>query len=972
MNVEQVPTQEALLRGAGVRRCLVALVSTVCRFPLLVLALSLVACGLSVYAAGTRLQYYTQRNDLISPNKEYQQRWQKYLTEFGDDDDIVIVVRGDDRQRMEAAIEVLAARVQDRPQLFDRLFYKVDLRSLRNRALLFLPTSEVQAIQHHIEGMGPLLKPLPSLTKISGFHLSAKVDGAPITWECLSLQTLLEEANRRVPKLEPGQPISADDEQFFRQLLSISCSAKDTLADPSGYSNPWSSLVKQPPNQKDMLAEPQYFFNGDAGEQGARLAFLLVRPVKEKGSFTAALQSVQAMRDIVAEMRAEYPGIEFGMTGMPVLETDEMGAAEHDTRLASWIAIALVGLLFFLVYRGIYYPILTMATLLVGTAWAMGWLTLTVGHLNILSATFAVMLIGMGDYGVLWVMRYEQARRQGAEVRAALLHTTAHVAVGNLTAASTLALAFFAAIFADFQAVAELGWIAGCGVLLCALACFTVLPALLMLLDRRRFSVRVDESGAVLSFAAARAAVMPTQWLPSLARRPAWVLAGGALLLLVLGISALWVPYDHNLLHLQANNLESVKWELILIEGTKGASWHAVSYRDTPAEALALKAEYEKLPEVSMVIEAASLMPPDQGAKIALMADIQRRLAHLPARGKPIRHLRPNSDLLNDELTTLIVALRPLEAAAPACLLSDLRGSLQGLQSQLNDAPSKTVAEDRLETFDQNLAGDLAENLHRLREVTTPERITLADLPTAFRERYVSPNGKWLLRVFARDPKDWPEKWYAGRGKDCSKDGLWDFDPLEHFTQRIHTVDPEATGKPFGTVEGLKAMKDGLQRAGIYAFLVIALILLIDFRCWRNTLIALAPLVVGVIFTLGIMGLLGFPLNPANMIAFPLILGVGVDNGVHVLHDYLVRRAEKRATISYAIGRGVLVKALTTMIGFGTLMISTERGLAGLGFILMLGVGCSMLTALVLLPALLQVLSAKEKPIEVAEKRLAA
>ena len=162
-----------------------------------------------------------------------------------------------------------------------------------------------------------------------------------------------------------------------------------------------------------------------------------------------------------------------------------MVAAQHDTELASWLALAGVVVLFLIVYRGLYYPLLTVGTLLVGTAWALGWLTLTVGHLNILSATFAVMLIGMGDYGVLWVTRYEQARRCGMDVRSALVHTATHVAVGNLTAATTLALAFFAAMLADFQAVAELGWIAGCGVLLCALACFTVLPALLMLFDRR-------------------------------------------------------------------------------------------------------------------------------------------------------------------------------------------------------------------------------------------------------------------------------------------------------------------------------------------------------------------------------------------------------------------------------------------------------------------------------------------------------
>jgi predicted RND superfamily exporter protein len=190
-------------------------------------------------------------------------------------------------------------------------------------------------------------------------------------------------------------------------------------------------------------------------------------------------------------------------------------------------------------------------------------------------------------------------------------------------------------------------------------------------------------------------------------------------------------------------------------------------------------------------------------------------------------------------------------------------------------------------------------------------------------------------------------------------------------------VDPKATGKPFSTVEGLKSMKNGFQWAGFYALLVITLILLIDFRSPRRTLLALTPLAMGVLLSLGIMGLFGLPLNPANMIAFPLILGVGVDNGVHILHDFLMRRREGKNTISYAIGRGVLVKALTTMIGFGTLMISSERGLMGLGFILTLGVGCCMLASLVFLPALLGLLAGpqeEEAAVEVQEEvqRLAA
>jgi uncharacterized protein len=126
---------------------------------------------------------------------------------------------------------------------------------------------------------------------------------------------------------------------------------------------------------------------------------------------------------------------------------------------------------------------------------------------------------------------------------------------------------------------------------------------------------------------------------------------------------------------------------------------------------------------------------------------------------------------------------------------------------------------------------------------------------------------------------------------------------------------------------------------------------------------------VGLVLALGVLGLSGLPLNPANIIALPLVLGVGVDNGVHLLHDYLIRRREGFRSVSYPIARGVLVKGLTTMIGFGTLMISTQRGLAGLGLCLTLGVGCCLLASLVLLPALLQLLSPARKVPQVAFER---
>jgi hopanoid biosynthesis associated RND transporter like protein HpnN len=904
-----------------VERLLVGFVGLVCRWPVLTLTCALMAAVVSIYLAATQLQFHTQRSDLLSPNKECVQRLQKHVAEFGDDDDMVVLVQGADRAKMEQALEHLAAQIALEPQLFDRLFYKCDLRDLRNRALLFLPVEQITQIQGNLDNMKLLLEP--------------PLVGGIESWKMLSLSSMLDEAAHRTAAIREQGGLRPGDQEFLTQMASISLAAARVVDDPARYGNPWQSILPPSPEQKDQLAEPQYFFSGDG-----TLAFLLVRPVKASGSFTMSKTSVDKLRAIVDAVQPQFVGLRFGCTGLPVLENDEMVASGRDTQTASWLALAGIALLYLIVFRGLRYPALMVGTLLLGTAWAMGWLTLTVGHLNILSATFAVMLFGMGDYAVLWVMRYEQARQSGMDVRSALLHTTTHVAVGNLTAATTTALAFYATMLADFKGVAELGWVAGSGILLCALACFTVLPALLMLIDRRpRPPVFVIPIGSAA-------------WLPGLTRRP-WQVAGGALVLVAIALTCITrLDYDHNLLHLQPRGLDSVKWQMTLIEHTAGASWNSLSSAAQPAEAVALKARFEKLPCVERVVEIASLVPPGQDQKLALLADIQHRLRRLPPRGQPIPHALPRPADMQARTDRV---LAELEALPPDCdpLLTKLAAHVRTLGDALARADA-ALAGPRLQYFDNMLTRDLADDLHKLNDVSTPSPIAIADLPSPLRERYIGKNGRWLVQVFA---------------KETAEESLWDFGPLEAFCKQVQTVDPEATGKPFGTVEGLKAMKNGFMWAGLYAFVAIALVLLCDFRKVGRMLIALLPLAVGLVLSLGVLGLSGLPLNPANIIALPLVLGVGVDNGVHLLHDYLIRRREGLRTVSYPIARGVLVKGLTTMIGFGTLMISSQRGLAGLGLCLTLGVGCCLLASLVLLPAILQLVSPRRSTRTIVERQ---
>ena len=921
-------------------RGLTALVRTVCRFPRTVLALSAVLCVLSLYGAFFHLEYHTQRSDLISPRKECQQRWRNYLQEFGDDDDIVAVVRGSDRGRMIAALEQTADRVRRRPDLFDRLFYKADLRSLHDRALLMLPKEEIEKIKHNLDGDMSAL-----LTNGDPKSIVYQMFPSLYPWRRLTLLSLLIKGKNSLPD---ARPLDADEVQFYTELRAVSRAAGAYLDDPSQYRNPWGSLMStRPAGQEDLLAEPQYFFSGSGG-----LAFLLVRPKKEQGSFTAALKSVEAMRGVVAEARTSFPDLEFGLTGMPVLDTDEMAAAQRDTQWASWLAVAGVAVLFLVVYRGVAYPTLTLVTLLVGTAWALGWLTLTVGHLNILSATFAVMLIGMGDYGVLWVMRYEQARRQGMDVRSALLHTTTHVAVGNLTAAMTLALAFYAAVLADFQAVAELGWIAGCGVLLCAFACFTVLPSLLMLFDRRQL-VLFPSSPVLRLFPSGRAGqgtrdkgqgTGNDSWLPFLARRPWWVVAGGATLLAALGFCASRVSYDHNLLHLQAQDLESVRWEMTLIRETAGASWHALSIADSPEKALELKAKYEKLPEVSRVVEVATLAPPDQDQKLPLLADIQDRLRFLPERNKTIEHDPPVIHVLRDELTAFLQELSeapPSSRESDRALLGDLRQALQGLLDRLPASDDATASP--LQGFEEKLAGDLSEDLHRLREVSTPQADS-ARRPAARAARALRQPARQMAAARVRQGlsvglrpagalhRGGAEGGPGGDRQTVRHRGRPQGDERRSATSGIVRF----SGDRGGAVLRFPQSASHADRAGAAGDGRDA-----DARHPRPVRRAAEP---------------GqhdrFPAHPGGR------RGQRRSRPARLL-DPARRRADP--TISYAIGRGVMVKALTSMIGFGTLMISSERGLAGLGLILTLGVGCSMLSALVFLPAVLHLLGGRRK-----------
>jgi predicted RND superfamily exporter protein len=423
------------------------------------------------------------------------------------------------------------------------------------------------------------------------------------------------------------------------------------------------------------------------------------------------------------------------------------------------------------------------------------------------------------------------------------------------------------------------------------------------------------------------------QWF---CRAPRLVLAAtiGFCVLSGVGVNKIW--FDHNLLNMQPEGLESVAWEHKLLEQSDQSMWYALSIADTREELLAKKDEFQKLGAVARVEEIVSMLPTEHEVKQPIIERIHAKLSALPERPPLIAVDQP------EELGRVLGRLQ---------MMLSMSGQFPKAASQFEQARDALrrlpVSEcyTRLSAFQQQMAGDLLSRLHVLGGMANPESPKLTDLPPSLVNRFVGQHGKHLLKIY-------------GRGN------IWDMEALKRFVHDVRTVDPAATGNPVQAYEASLEMKRSYEHSAYYALVVISVVLLVDFRSITTSLLATMPLALGMLLGFGSLGLLNIPLNPANMLALPLILGVGIDYGVHVVHDYLEQKGPYRMPPS--IATAVTIDALTTIVGFGSLMIASHRGLQSLGRVLVICVTCTLICSLTVLPALLTWLTRNRR--EVADE----
>ena len=274
---------------------------------------------------------------------------------------------------------------------------------------------------------------------------------------------------------------------------------------------------------------------------------------------------------------------------------------------------------------------------------------------------------------------------------------------------------------------------------------------------------------------------------------------------------------------------------------------------------------------------------------------------------------------------------------------------LDGVRVALRSMPADQC-QMRIVQYQAAVAGDLLTRLHILAALANPEPPKWGDLPQALVDQFVGRRGEFLMRIY-------------------SNADIWDTKELSAFVRDVRSVDPNVTGIPIVTYEASRQMLHGFQWAAVYAFIAVFVLIWLDFCSVRITILAMFPMLFGLIQTFGIMGLFGIPLNPANMIVLPLILAIGIDDGVHIMHDYLRQKeAGQKYVLSRSTAIAIMITTLTATIGFGSLMIASHLGLQSLGRVLIIGVSFCCFSAIILLPAILTGIDAMQEKREAARK----
>jgi hopanoid biosynthesis associated RND transporter like protein HpnN len=859
---------------------LARLVGACVRHRIAVLLLAALLAAGSLFAVHTRLGVTTDTSGLFSANLTWRQRGAELQKAFPQNEDTLVAVIDASlpEEAEETARSLTAALRADKVHFSDA--WRPDASPfLERNAFLFLDTAKLQALLDSTIDAQPFLGQLAADPSLAGLAGALGLIAQGVEAGQVDLTNFL-------PAL-----------RGFQAGLAAAASGKPT-----------------PLSWQKLLAGP-------VADLAGRFNFVLAKPILDFSSIEPGADSSQALRDISAKLEFVRAGsAHVRLTGSVALADEEFATVADGAVTGLIGSLVLVIVWLFLAVRTWRAIVPMVLTLILGLLLTAGFAALAVGTLNLVSVAFAILFVGIAvDFAIQFCVRLRDVQSELPLLADALAQTGRRAGLQILVAALATAAGFLAFTPTDFIGVAQLGLIAGIGMLIAFACTLTFLPALLAVF---RPAGAQAETGIALT--------RPLDDFLSRRRLP--VLAISALLALA-GLLALpHLGFDSDPLHTKNPNTEAMRTLSDLMDDPVTSPYTMDYLAPDMAAAAAVVPRLEKLPQVDSVLWLRSFVPEDQAAKLPLIADAAMLLG--PTLAAPASIPAATPARLRKALADAAARLQAVTAKIPAgSPLLPITADL----ARLAAAPDATVL-----AANTAMTRFLPMQLDRLRlALATTAVVGEADIPDEIRRDWVAADGRPRVQIVP------------------TKAGIRGSDALAAFVTEMQVVAPDAAGSAVTIVRSAETIVTAFRSAAISALVAITCILICVLRRALDMALVLAPLLLSSLITVIAAVLLPLPLNFANIIALPLLLGVGVSFNIYFVMNW---RAGQANPLGSATARAVVFSALTTATAFGSLAVSHHPGTASMGRLLLLSLACTVLTTMLFLPALLSSVTRWRKP----------
>lgn len=872
-----------------------------------------VLVALSIVSAGN-IQLAAKMKDMLPEDNPQVQMMDEVDQYFSGGTSLFITVEGDDQEAMAACAETLVKEIQSRADLrpyIRTINLKLD-KDFATKWGFLLQEAEDLADSRETFTQVNLL---PFLTAVNDSFEETYIENSED-----ELSTSKQEY---------------DAVAMFGRLETFFSLLREYLTSPGAV-----SLQEQGERLAEafLLGEP-YLISPD----NTMLIFTLT-PNFAIDDFELLVNFMDGIKELINQVHRDYPQLEIGYTGDVAIQADEQYALRFDMLVPSLVALGVIILLFVFSIQPLRAVFFAMISLVVGIILNYGLIGVTLREINMLTSTMGALLIGLGiDYGIQFITNFGIYREEGHTPSDALRLTYAKAGTGTLLAALTTAVGFFVMALTGSESLSEFGIISGMGIITCFCAMFLVLPALLYWFGKK-------------SPAQSRLPVVDYRFLTGLGRfmqrNRVAVLVVGMLLTGLLFFTMFLNSFNLDMMALEPQQMPSIKGYYKVMDQFGFSPLTAMAVMTTLEEARALTKSLEEENYISQVESLATYIPAPEEQEERL-AEI-RKIWEMGPRYHLISYSPEDVARFAGEVQRLewnVIEIGDLSVAGLGennkivrkrdYMTREILGAetgkpgkevFQKLISVLEEDP--VLYAERLSSLDLHFARAMDALISQMAAVCRP--ITIADLPAHISDQLLSADGKRNLIVA-----------YPHQNIMESQNGM------RRFAQRMAALSPQITGMAQVVISWLEEIMNGTVKAGVYIFLVVLLFFLLSFRSLRSSLFALVPLLLGMIWMLGLHPLLGWHVNLINVAVIPLIIGMGIDYGVHIVHRFIVEKEDIEAVFHYT-GKGLLLCALTTMIGFGSLgLIGSFTGIASIGSILFLGITTCLVAALTLTPALL-------------------